>query len=29
MNVPRFAEYRALIWEQLSAEVTRAMEMQQ
>ena len=29
MNVPRFAEYRALIWDQLSAEVTRAMEMQQ
>ncbi len=25
-NSPRFAEYRAQIWEQLSAEVTRAME---
>ncbi|KRE20831.1 mannosyltransferase [Bosea sp. Root483D1] len=26
-NLPRFAEYRAAIWEQLSAEVTRAMEV--
>ncbi len=25
-NAPRFAEYRAEIWEKLSAEVTRAME---
>ena len=25
-NSPRFAEYRAAIWEKLSAEVTRAME---
>lgn len=29
MNMPRFAEYRAEIWERLSSEVTRAMEMQQ
>ncbi|MEO3999355.1 ABC transporter ATP-binding protein [Mesorhizobium sp. CAU 1732] len=29
MNTPRFAEYRAEIWNQLSSEVTRAMEMQQ
>lgn len=29
MNTPRFAEYRAAIWSQLSTEVTRAMEMQQ
>lgn len=28
-NTPRFAEYRAQIWEKLSAEVTRAMEAQQ
>ncbi len=28
-NLPRFAEYRAEIWEMLSAEVTRAMEAQQ
>jgi len=28
-NTPRFAEYRAQIWEMLSAEVTRAMEAQQ
>ena len=27
-NSPRFAEYRAQIWEKLSAEVTRAMEAQ-
>lgn len=29
VNAPRFAEFRARIWEQLSTEVTRAMEMQQ
>lgn len=29
MNLPAFAEYRAAIWDRLSAEVTRAMEMQQ
>ena len=29
MNMPRFAEHRAEIWERLSSEVTRAMEMQQ
>jgi NitT/TauT family transport system ATP-binding protein len=29
MNLPRFAEHRARIWDKLSAEVTRAMEMQQ
>lgn len=29
MNLPAFAEYRAAIWQRLSAEVTRAMEMQQ
>jgi NitT/TauT family transport system ATP-binding protein len=29
MNLPRFAEYRARIWDKLSAEVTRAMEAQQ
>ncbi|MCI5111240.1 MAG: ABC transporter ATP-binding protein [Marivita sp.] len=29
MNQPAFAEYRAAIWDRLSAEVTRAMEMQQ
>ena len=28
MNLPAFSEYRAAIWERLSAEVTRAMEMQ-
>jgi NitT/TauT family transport system ATP-binding protein len=28
MNVPRFAEYRAAIWDKLSREVRRAMEMQ-
>jgi NitT/TauT family transport system ATP-binding protein len=28
-NLPRFAQYRAQIWEMLSAEVTRAMEAQQ
>lgn len=27
-NLPQFAEYRAKIWEKLSDEVTRAMEMQ-
>lgn len=27
-NTPRFAEYRAMIWEQLSQEVKRAMEHQ-
>lgn len=29
MNTPRFVEYRAQIWDRLSSEVTRAMEMQQ
>jgi NitT/TauT family transport system ATP-binding protein len=29
MNLPAFVEYRAAIWQRLSAEVTRAMEMQQ
>jgi NitT/TauT family transport system ATP-binding protein len=29
INTPRFAEYRAEIWDRLSAEVTRAMELQQ
>ena len=29
MNLPAFAGYRAAIWDRLSAEVTRAMEMQQ
>lgn len=29
MNLPRFADYRARIWDRLGAEVTRAMEMQQ
>jgi NitT/TauT family transport system ATP-binding protein len=29
MNLPRFSEYRAEIWDKLSTEVTRAMEMQQ
>jgi NitT/TauT family transport system ATP-binding protein len=29
MNTPRFVEYRARIWERLSSEVSRAMEMQQ
>ncbi|MEX0409057.1 ABC transporter ATP-binding protein [Aquibium sp. LZ166] len=29
MNTPRFAEYRAGIWDQLSSEVIRAMELQQ
>ena len=29
MNLPRFSEYRAMIWDKLSAEVTRAMEMQE
>jgi NitT/TauT family transport system ATP-binding protein len=29
MNTPRFAEYRAMIWEKLSREVKRAMEQQQ
>lgn len=29
MNLPAFAEYRAAIWQRLSSEVTRAMEMQQ
>jgi NitT/TauT family transport system ATP-binding protein len=29
MNQPRFSEYRAMIWDKLSAEVTRAMEMQE
>ena len=29
MNVPRFAEYPAAIWEKLSHEVNRAMEQQQ
>ncbi|WP_425073425.1 ABC transporter ATP-binding protein [Sagittula sp. S175] len=29
MNLPAFAEYRAAIWDRLSAEVTRAMEVQQ
>jgi NitT/TauT family transport system ATP-binding protein len=28
MNTPRFAEYRAAIWDRLSREVSRAMEMQ-
>jgi NitT/TauT family transport system ATP-binding protein len=28
-NLPRFSEYRAMIWEKLSAEVTRAMELQE
>lgn len=28
-NTPRFAEYRAMIWEKLSHEVRRAMEQQQ
>lgn len=28
-NLPEFAEYRARIWDKLSAEVTRAMEMHQ
>ena len=28
-TLARFSEYRALIWEKLSAEVTRAMEMQE
>ena len=27
-NLPEFSQYRARIWEKLSAEVTRAMEMQ-
>ncbi|MCB1719664.1 MAG: ABC transporter ATP-binding protein, partial [Candidatus Competibacteraceae bacterium] len=27
-NLPAFADYRARIWDKLSAEVTRAMEMQ-
>jgi NitT/TauT family transport system ATP-binding protein len=27
MNMPRFAEYRAAIWDRLSREVSRAMEM--
>ena len=27
-TLPEFAEYRAMIWDKLSAEVTRAMEMQ-
>jgi NitT/TauT family transport system ATP-binding protein len=29
MNQPRFSEYRAMIWDKLSREVTRAMEMQE
>jgi NitT/TauT family transport system ATP-binding protein len=29
MNLPRFSEYRATIWDKLSREVTRAMEMQE
>jgi NitT/TauT family transport system ATP-binding protein len=29
MNTLRFAEYRAEIWDKLSAEVNRAMELQQ
>ena len=29
MNLPAFARYRGAIWDRLSAEVTRAMEMQQ
>jgi NitT/TauT family transport system ATP-binding protein len=29
INMPRFAEYRAEIWDKLSAEVNRAMELQQ
>lgn len=29
MNLPAFALYRGAIWDRLSAEVTRAMEMQQ
>jgi NitT/TauT family transport system ATP-binding protein len=29
MNLPRFASYRAELWDHLSKEVTRAMEMQQ
>ena len=29
MNTPRFAEYRAMIWEKLSREVKRAMEQRQ
>jgi NitT/TauT family transport system ATP-binding protein len=28
-NLAQFSDYRAMIWEKLSAEVTRAMEMQQ
>ena len=28
MNLPRFAEYRATIWDRLSREVTRAMDLQ-
>ena len=28
-NLPRFSEYRAMIWDKLSAEVTRAMELQE
>lgn len=27
-NLPQFSEYRAMIWDKLSAEVTRAMEME-
>ena len=29
MNAPRFSEYRAAIWDKLSREVSRSMELQQ